>query len=121
MPVMPMMVGEAMALQAPEMAKYQPRLMFPKPLPGTLEVDASMSWVHPAVAGVALPREPELLHEDLHAYLASSGVDGVKVDVQATITMFGYESGGAAAIGSRYHGSLERSVARHFPTNTCIK
>ncbi len=43
--------------------------------------------------------------------LAESGVDGVKVDVEATLCMFGHSGrGGYAAVGSRWHASLEDSV-----------
>lgn len=144
--------------------------------------------MHPAVNGVAIAADPQLLHNDLHTYLAGErtlgplrherqaapqpnvvihtvhqpnpssaecGVDGVKVDVQSTITMFGFDSGtaascfcklnenrngmhvieaaagmplttpcnststphagGYAAMGARWHRSLEESVARHLP------
>ncbi|PRW56188.1 raffinose synthase [Chlorella sorokiniana] len=100
---------------APGVAKYNPRLMYPRPSPGTLEVDPSMQWVHPAVNGVAIAADPRPLHNDLHTYLAECGVDGVKVDVQSTITMFGFNSGGYAAMGARWHRSLEESVAQHLP------
>ncbi|KAL4457908.1 hypothetical protein ABPG75_012773 [Micractinium tetrahymenae] len=102
---------------APGVARYEPRLMYPRPSPGTLEVDPSMQWVHPAVNGVSIAKDPRLLHSDLHAYLAECGMDGVKVDVQSTITMFGYHEGGYAAMGAKWHRSLEDSTARHLPGN----
>jgi len=100
-----------------EVAEIDPEIMFPRPSPGTLEVDASMQWVHPAVVGVGIPRRPRAFHAALHSYLKESGVDGVKVDVQGTISMFGWKSGGYAAIARRFHGSLEDSVALHLPGN----
>lgn len=43
------------------------------------------------------------------------GVDGVKVDVEATLCMFGHSGrGGHAAMGARWHESLEASVAQHL-------
>ena len=65
--------------------RYGAAVKFPRPSPGTLEVDASMRWVHPAVAGVGVPADERALHRDLHSYLAESGVDGVKVDVQVGV------------------------------------
>ena len=152
--------------------EYGAVVKFPRPSPGTLEVDASMRWVHPAVVGWGVPANERGLHRDLHTYLAESGVDGVKVDVQvgpwcaavfsglaahipkggrsrfprgwrlplgarpapprpaapssqapalsrrqATVAMFGWDCGGYAAISSRFHASLEDSVARHLPGN----
>ncbi|KAG7669440.1 hypothetical protein Ndes2526B_g05771 [Nannochloris sp. 'desiccata'] len=102
---------------AEEVAAFDPEIMFPRPSPGTLEVDASMRWVHPAVVGVGIPRRPRAFHAALHSYLKESGVDGVKVDVQGTISMFGWNSGGYAAIARRFHESLEDSVAMHLPGN----
>lgn len=40
-------------LQAPGVAKYHPRLMYPLPSPGTLEVDPSMQAGHSAAPAVA--------------------------------------------------------------------
>jgi raffinose synthase len=102
---------------AEEVAAFDPEIMFPRPSPGTLEVDASMRWVHPAVVGVGIPRRPRAFHAALHSYLKESGVDGVKVDVQGTISMFGWKSGGYAAVARRFHESLEDSVALHLPGN----
>jgi raffinose synthase len=76
-----------------------------------------MKWVHPAVAGVGIPRQERRLHADLHSYLAASGVDGVKCDVQGAVTMFGWDCGGCAAVAARFHGSLEGSVPARLPGN----
>jgi hypothetical protein len=34
------------------------------------------------LAGIGLPRDPGAFYQQLHSYLASLGIDGVKVDVQ---------------------------------------
>jgi hypothetical protein len=102
---------------AQDVAPFDPEIMFPRPSPGTLEVDASMRWVHPAVVGVGIPRRPRAFHSALHSYLKESHVDGVKVDTEASISMFGWDSGGYAAIARRFHESLEDSVAMHLPGN----
>lgn len=105
---------------APEVEPFDPEVMFPRPSPGTLEVDASMRWVHPAVVGVGMPRRPRAFQAALHSYLRESGVDGVKVDVQATVSMFGWNAGGYAATARRYKESLEESVAQHLPGNLVL-
>ena len=105
---------------APEVAEFDPELLFPRPSPGTLEVDASMKWNHPAVVGCGVPRRPRLLHNAMHSYLADNGVDGVKVDVQATVSMFGWNNGGYVAAARRFHDSLQDSVAAHFPGNLML-
>ena len=51
---------------------------------------------------------------------ADSGVDGVKVDVQATVGLMGSKLGGGPAMTSTYHRSLESSVRAAFPGNHCI-
>ncbi|GAB4819326.1 hypothetical protein N2152v2_006372 [Parachlorella kessleri] len=101
-------------------AKYQPRLVYPKPTPSILEVDPSYAWVQSVLAGVGLVANPAPLHRDMHAYLKECGVDGVKVDVQGTVGLAGSVAGGAAALSGAYHESLEASVQDHFPGNHCI-
>ncbi|KAI3436643.1 hypothetical protein D9Q98_006059 [Chlorella vulgaris] len=111
-----------LGLQDPLMAKYQPKLVMPQPTPGMLAADPSVAWTQPTVSGVGLPSDPTALHEDMHAYLAGCGVDGVKVDVQGTLGLLGSGPGlaGGAATAAAYHASLEASAARHFPGNQLI-
>ncbi|KAL4534616.1 hypothetical protein Ndes2526A_g05500 [Nannochloris sp. 'desiccata'] len=113
-----------LGVQDPEMAKYKSQLLLPVPTPSILEVDPAVAWVQPVVAGVSLPLDPTLLHHEMHEYLASCGVDGVKVDVQGTIGLAGSSaadgSPGGPALAAAYHRSLEASVARHFPGNHLI-
>lgn len=51
---------------------------------------------------------------------AGSGVDGVKVDVQATVGLMGSKLGGGPSMTLKYHQSLESSVQASFPGNHCI-
>lgn len=51
---------------------------------------------------------------------AGSGVDGVKVDVQATVGLMGSKLGGGPSMTLKYHQSLESSVQQSFPGNHCI-
>ncbi|CAN6716585.1 unnamed protein product [Malus baccata var. baccata] len=59
-------------------------------------------------------------YNELHSYLASCGVDGVKVDVQNIIETLGAGHGGRVSLTHSYHRALEASVARNFPDNGCI-
>ena len=54
------------------------------------------------------------------AVIADCGVDGVKVDVQATVGLMGSKLGGGPAMTRKYHQSLESSVQAAFPGNHCI-
>jgi len=113
-----------LGVEDPKMAKYKSQLLMPVPTPSILEIDPAIAWVQPVVAGVSLPLDPTLLHHEMHEYLASCGVDGVKVDVQGTIGLAGSAATdggpGGPALAAAYHRSLEASVARHFPGNHLI-
>lgn len=56
----------------------------------------------------------------MHSYLASCGVDGVKVDCQAGVGLVGSVLGGGPAASRDFQAALEGSVAQHFPENHCI-
>ncbi|CAI5978770.1 unnamed protein product [Closterium sp. NIES-64] len=56
----------------------------------------------------------------MHSYLASSGVDGVKVDVQSMLELVGGGHGGRVEIARAYHTALEASVAKNFKENGVI-
>jgi raffinose synthase len=84
------------------------------------EADPAIAWIQPVLCGLSLPLNPTLLHSDMHSYLASCGIDGVKVDVQGTIGLAGSGAGGGAALAGAYHASLEASVKEHFPGNHLI-
>ena len=53
-------------------------------------------------------------YNDYHAALAAEGVDGVKVDNQASLTYLAAGSGGRAKLFKTMREALERSVGRHF-------
>ena len=67
----------------------------------------------------------QVIHKDLQGTmeklrhqklcLAGAGVDGVKVDVQATSGMLG-----GPAKAAEYHSALENSALTHFPGNHVI-
>lgn len=54
------------------------------------------------------------LYEDYHASLAAEGVDGVKVDNQASLAFRGTGNGGRTRLFKTMRDALQRSVAKHF-------
>jgi raffinose synthase len=56
----------------------------------------------------------------MHSYLASSAVDGVKVDCQAGVGLVGSALGGGPAAAREFQAALEESIAQHFPGNHAI-
>ncbi|KAL4423584.1 hypothetical protein ABPG77_004624 [Micractinium sp. CCAP 211/92] len=105
---------------APAVSKYQPHLYFPKPTPGLSEIEPSTAWNPGILAGVAVPHRPDLLFNDMHAYLADAGITGVKVDCQAGVGLVGSRMGGGPAAALRAHTALEDSIAANFEDNHAI-
>ena len=106
----------------PGVAKYNPKLKTPAHSPGVLTVEPSQAWDPITLGGVGVvaPEKLGQFYEELHSYLAASGVDGIKVDGQAMVGGLGQGEGGGPALAKRLHGALEASAARHFPTNGLI-
>ncbi|DBA91995.1 TPA: hypothetical protein ACH3X2_003884 [Trebouxia sp. C0005] len=101
-------------------AKYDARIMYALPTPGLAEVEPSMNWNPSVVAGIGVVANPATLYNDMHSYLAASGITGVKVDCQAGVGLIGSAMGGGPAVAQQYHLALEESIKQHFPTNDCI-
>ena len=55
-------------------AKYDARIMYAIPTPGLAEVEPSMNWNPSVVAGIGVVANPATLYNDMHSYLAASGV-----------------------------------------------
>jgi raffinose synthase len=74
---------------------------------------ANTDWVG---ASVGRPAPAALLkfYDDYHSRLARAGVDGVKVDNQASIDGLSHGIGGRVEIARATRAALEASVARHF-------
>lgn len=70
--------------------------------------------------GLVHPKGVYKFYNELHSYLASAGVDGVKVDVQCILETLGADVGGRVELTRLYHQALDASVARNFPDNGCI-
>ncbi|XP_015694560.2 probable galactinol--sucrose galactosyltransferase 2 [Oryza brachyantha] len=107
---------------APAMERHEAALAYPVQSPGVTgnQPDIVMDSLSVLGLGLVHPRRAFAFYDELHAYLASCGVDGVKVDVQNIIETLGAGHGGRVALTRAYHRALEASVARSFPDNGCI-
>lgn len=106
-----------------EMEGVKVAMVAPRPSAGVLDVDPTYEWSPQTLSGVGLATDPAALFGGLHAALAAAGVDGVKVDAQATLGMIGGgdpPTGGGPALAAAYHAALEASVAARFPGNALI-
>lgn len=104
------------------MKKYNPKLVYPIQSPGNLGNlrDVAIDSIEKYGVGVIDPEHIYEFYDDLHSYLAHSGADGVKVDVQNLIETLGFGYGGRVKITSQYQGALEQSVFTNFKDNNCI-
>ena len=104
------------------MRKYDPRMTFSIQSPGNT---ANLRDIIPDSLekyGVGLI-DPEKIFEfynDLHKYLVSCGVDGIKVDSQNLLETLGSGYGGRVSLTRRYYEALEQSVEKNFKGNNVI-
>lgn len=104
------------------MEHYDSALAYPVQSPGVLgnQPDVVMDSLSVHGLGLVHPKKVFNFYNELHAYLASCGVDGVKVDVQNIIETLGAGHGGRVSLTRSYHQALEASIGRNFPDNGCI-
>ncbi|XP_010523968.1 PREDICTED: probable galactinol--sucrose galactosyltransferase 2 [Tarenaya hassleriana] len=104
------------------MEHYDSALAYPVQSPGVLGNQPDIVMDSLAVHGLGLvhPKKVFNFYNELHSYLASCGVDGVKVDVQNIIETLGAGHGGRVFLTRSYHQALEASIARNFLDNGCI-
>ncbi|OEL34219.1 putative galactinol--sucrose galactosyltransferase 6 [Dichanthelium oligosanthes] len=104
------------------MERYRSSMQFPKISPGVAENDPGMKtdWMTAQGVGLMHPRAVYRFYDELHAYLAAAGVDGVKVDVQCILETLGAGHGGRVQLTRQYHQALDASVAKSFPENGII-
>ncbi|XP_057804200.1 probable galactinol--sucrose galactosyltransferase 2 [Salvia miltiorrhiza] len=105
-----------------KMKKYGPELVYPKQSPGNVgnTRDVAMDYLEKYGVGLIDPEKVYDFYNDLHSYLSSSGVDGVKVDIQNLIETLGAGYGGRVSLTRKYQTALEDSVARNFQENNLI-
>ncbi|CAK9136478.1 unnamed protein product [Ilex paraguariensis] len=105
-----------------EMEEYGSLMKYPTVSKGVLENEPT--WKNDAIAvqglGLVNPKNVYKFYNELHSYLASAGIDGVKVDVQCVLETLGGGLGGRVELTRQYHQALDASVSRNFPDNGCI-
>lgn len=105
-----------------EMEEYESLMKYPNVSKGVEENEPVWKSDPMKVQGLGLvnPKSVYKFYNDLHSYLASNGIDGVKVDVQCILETLGAGLGGRVELTRQYHQALDASVARNFPDNGCI-
>ncbi|KAK2996412.1 hypothetical protein RJ639_010621 [Escallonia herrerae] len=104
------------------MEHYDPAMAYPVQSPGVKgnQPDIVMDSLSVHGLGLVHPKKVFEFYNELHAYLASCGVDGVKVDVQNIIETLGAGHGGRVSLTRSYIQALEASISRNFRDNGCI-
>uniref|UniRef100_A0A7N0VHL2 galactinol--sucrose galactosyltransferase n=1 Tax=Kalanchoe fedtschenkoi TaxID=63787 RepID=A0A7N0VHL2_KALFE len=107
---------------AKEMEGYDSVLKFPQVSKGVMENEPTWKKDVLAVQGLGLvnPNNISKFYDELHSYLASAGIDGVKVDVQCILETLGAGLGGRVELTRQYHQALDSSIAKNFSDNGCI-
>ncbi|KAL1335081.1 probable galactinol--sucrose galactosyltransferase 6 [Arachis ipaensis] len=105
-----------------EMEEYGSVMKYPMVSKGVVENEPTWKTDAMAVHGLGLvnPKNVFTFYDQLHSYLASAGIDGVKVDVQCILETLGAGLGGRVELTRQYHQALDASIARNFPDNGCI-
>ncbi|KAH9624604.1 hypothetical protein KSS87_010307 [Heliosperma pusillum] len=102
--------------------KYSPKLVYPIQSPGNVVNlrDGAMDDIEKFGMGVIDPEKISEFYSDYHNYLASIGVDGVKVDIQNVLETVGSGYGGRVRMISMYLKGLEEAVEKNFKNNNLI-
>ncbi|GAA0151564.1 hypothetical protein LIER_10262 [Lithospermum erythrorhizon] len=105
-----------------EMEEYGSFMQYPKLSKEVVEHEPTWKTDAIAVQGLGLvnPKNVYKFYNELHSYLASAGIDGVKVDVQCILETLGAGLGGRVELTRQYHQALDASVSRNFPDNGII-
>ncbi|RZC53855.1 hypothetical protein C5167_012704 [Papaver somniferum] len=104
------------------MEEYGSVMSFPSVSEGVLLNEPGWKKDVLAVQGLGLvnPKRVYKFYNELHEYLVSAGIDGVKVDVQCILETLGAGLGGRVELTRQYHQALDASVARNFADNGII-
>ena len=70
--------------------------------------------------GIIEPSKIFNFYNDLHIYIASSGADGVKVDIQNVVETLAAGYQGRVKLMKIYQEALEECVAENFKDNNLI-
>jgi raffinose synthase len=82
--------------------------------PGILHHKPNFNEWWGGIVGLVDPDHIYRFFQDYHRHLRQQGVDGVKVDTQATLEGVAYGSGGRVSVMRRYREALEGSAQTHF-------
>ncbi|RZC65960.1 hypothetical protein C5167_009644 [Papaver somniferum] len=104
------------------MEHYESKRTYPISSPGVQSNEPCDAFNSIAKNGLGLVNPEKILsfYNELHSYLASAGIDGVKVDVQNILETLGAGHGGRVKLSRRYHQALEASISRNFRDNCII-
>ncbi|KAG6407374.1 hypothetical protein SASPL_130363 [Salvia splendens] len=108
--------------EAAAMEHYESKMIFPVSSPGVESNEPCDAFNSMAKNGLGLvnPDKVFSFYNELHSYLASARIDGVKVDVQNILETLGAGHGGRVKLAQKYHQALEASISRNFPDNGII-
>jgi len=104
------------------MEHYDSKMQHPVSSPGVQKNEpcGALNSITTNGLGLVNPEKVFSFYNELHSYLASAGVDGVKVDVQNILETLGAGHGGRVLLARKYQQALEASIARNFPDNGII-
>ncbi|XP_011095611.1 probable galactinol--sucrose galactosyltransferase 1 [Sesamum indicum] len=105
-----------------EMDQYDPKIVSVVPSPGVESngVCFVLKSIMENRVGLVNPEKVHLFYNNLHSYLASAGIDGVKVDNQSILETLGAGFGGRVKLARKYHEALETSISTNFKNNGII-
>ncbi|PIA42355.1 hypothetical protein AQUCO_02000068v1 [Aquilegia coerulea] len=107
---------------SPDVEEYESSIKYSTGSNGVVMNDPTWK-VDPLVEhglGLVNPKQIYRFYNEMHEYLASAGVDGVKVDVQSVLETLGTSLGGRVQLTRQYHQALDASVNKNFPDNGII-
>ncbi|KAI6690747.1 hypothetical protein NL676_027575 [Syzygium grande] len=104
------------------MEHYESKMAYPVSSPGVQSNEPcdALNSITTNGLGLVNPEKVFSFYNELHSYLASAGIDGVKVDVQNILETLGAGHGGRVKLARKYHQALEASISRNFPDNGII-
>ncbi|KAL0443222.1 UNVERIFIED_CONTAM: putative galactinol--sucrose galactosyltransferase 1 [Sesamum latifolium] len=104
------------------MEHYESKMAYPVSSPGVQSNEPcdALNSITKTGLGLVNPEKVYNFYNELHSYLASAGIDGVKVDVQNILETLGAGHGGRVKLARKYHQALEASISRNFRDNGII-